>query len=493
MGDFPAYPALSITPMASPLDMAGKAAALNGQLLQNTGMGLEQHYTRLSAMFRAGMASLNADGTADPQAVKNGITDMVKNGIISPTEGATALTSVPNDPKAAGAWLRSNLAGVGNNLAAITPHMQSFDTGAGAVYRQDNPYAAGGNQTPTQINEGQSVTDATAIVSWQDPKTGQIVMGTKAQQLAALGVNAAPQVTEAGAQPAAQPPQQPVQGVPAPDPIAATPLPPTGQDVAAQTMAALGKPNMLTGKKPVVAANPLTGAQPTQVNTPAPGTGGTPMVQDPQRPVYQADNATNFQADVNAGTGPQMQTRIDNLHELAGTIDDAYTGGAQDTKVWAEKLAAAVGVPIDYGATGSDIMHKLSQQAASYLPGSGASDAARAAAMGMTPNGDMTEDAIRSTTAMVLGKAQFDAQFAKDALAWQQAGGDPTNNYAAFKSQYADTHPGPMLYAMLAMRETGDVKGFNRMLDYIKSLPASERAKVSAQIGILKGQMNGQQ
>ena len=29
-------------------------------------------------------------------------------------------------------------------------------------------------------------------------------------------------------------------------------------------------------------------------------------------------------------------------------------------------------------------------------------------------------------------------------------------------------------------------------MDYIKGLPASERAKVSAQIGVLKGQINGQ-
>ena len=471
MADFSSYPALDIQQMASPLDMASKAAALNGQLLTNTGMGLAQHYTRLSAMARAGASLLNPDGTADPATVKNSITDMVKNGIITASEGATALTSIPNDPKMAGQKVRELLAGVGNNLDAITPHMEGFDTGAGTVYRNTKPFAAGGNQTPAQITKGISPESAKAYESWKSA-TGQTHVGTHEQFLADVGANGNPIIAPpgwtpdaapaAGAAPAAA--QPPVTKSGATPPVSTTQLPPTGQDMASATMAALGTTNKLTATAPAPSVNrmlpPAAAVPPVQpvagqgaAPVAAPGAIGTPITIDSQQAIGQTANATNYQADVDAGSGPAMQTRIDNLHELAGTIDQAFTGGLQGQKAYAEKLMADIGSPFDSGASGSDILHKLSEQAASYLPGAGATDAARSQAMGMTPNGDMTKDAIKTTTAMVLGKAQYDQQYSKDLVAWKAAGGDATNDYASFKTQYADTHPGPMLYAAMAMRE----------------------------------------
>ena len=463
MATFDAYPALDIKPMASPLDLAGKAAELNGQLLTNTGMGLDQHYTRLGAMFRAGMGVLNPDGTADPQTVKNLITDQVKLGNISATEGATLLTSVPGDSKSAGSWLRSNLAGVGNNLAAITPMLGLQDTGSGLAPFQSNAFAAGGATGAIVQNtqKGMDPNAAGALVTVTNPD-GSSTRSTAGQASSAVGGHPnATSLPTFDSPPASG--ETPAQGVPAPLPIAQTTLPPAGPQVAADAMTAIGNPNMLT--TPATPGNQLAGT-------------GAPITIPAAADAIHKQNTDFYTADIAAGNDPSLAASVGNLQGIVAASATANTGAASG---WIQNIARVLNLGDMGNASDLEIMNKESGMLSQQLGAMGQqTDAGAAQQLLITPNGQMTPGAIKATAALTMGLLQYKINMAKASQDWASQNGQNSiaPNYGEFRQQYIDTAPSPLILA-LPMMPRAQQEG---IIKYIKTLPDDQKNKLWAQL-----------
>ena len=460
MAEFSAYPALNVNPPPNMLDMAGKAAALNGQLLQNTGMGLEQHMTRMATLARAALTAINPDGTADPAKLKAVVLDQHAVGNINAQESANAIVAINglSDPVAAGNWTRAQVAGIGNAIDAVSQHMLMYNFGDRQLPGNTNQFASGGLTIPSGTM-GMTPEGANGLVTVQNPDGSTSTM-TAAQAATRVGGNpnasvggGLPQFGPTGPQPA-QTGQPKAAPLPAASPVTAAPVAPSGPQIAQSAMTAIGAApmpaNALTGGNAMTAgAAPVATGQP--INIPA----GTLEL------VKQNTDARN--QDIAAGTDPNIPGAIGNLQAITAGSGDVITGpGSQ----WITTLGKIFGTP---GATERDIMDKEQGMLAQVLGSSGSgTDANAMAILHITPGAStQTPAAIRTTAALTLGALKY-----KMALAKAASSATDVAHYNDARSAFIASNPTPLMYALPSMPKAQQAE----IWKYVSTLPDAEQA-----------------
>lgn len=444
----PAYQAaVRANPQAASVgagDAFAQAQDLNGKLLANTGAGLTQHFTRLSALYNGIQAEITNGGGKgiSPQTYKNTVLDFMKQGLITPQDAANAYTGVSDDPLQNAKLAQSALAGVTQGLNAITPAYQAYQTGAGQVVGQTNPNALGGASVPN-ITTGLSAAQLATPVTWTDANNQQH-QGTLAQMLGQQGVPTAPQVSQGV--PAATTQQSPGYG-----PAGLAPIGPQGGQ----------------GTAPAASSVPAG----------APGTGGTPIAGPaPGVADIQTANTNAYVADQNDASN--INPQITALTDLLAAAPNAGTGPEADKQKYLSGLGQELGI-IDDGTSATElaIMDKAqSQLITNGLTGLGqATDAKMFEAAAGTPGKTMTPQAIAATGAMVLGNLLYKKQLGVIGQSLVTRTGSAVGYLAA--KQALQNHTSPLILSLPYMPYAQK----QNLLKYMRSLPAADQAQLDKQ------------
>ncbi len=472
MAEFSAFPSLSVNvpQPANILDMAGKAAQLHQTLLQNTGLGLDQHFKRLGALAKGAMDLLNPDGSIDPGSLQDYIKNQTVLGNIMPDEATKLYLSVPNDPMKAGSVMRQLVGGVADSLAAITPHMGYQSTGDGSIPVQDNAFASGGSNMPS-VHNGLSADAANSpvMVTNSDGSTMQLTARDAATYLGghpgstATNINGKTVTFDSS-------------GFTQFGPKPATPAGFTPEGAAAAITAAAPPVggNALTGQAPN-ALVPATGAAPA---APVAQPTGGPITTAAQAPALRTQATTFIADDIKAGTDPSIASSLGNIQGIGAASDDAVTSAGAGWRASAEKALGLFNIVSDAGASNKEIFDKETGMLASAIGANGGSgtDAAMMQQLRITPNSEMTPLAIKTTAAMVGGLLQWKIDLASAATAWNANGGK-VDEYAAFRADFIANHPSPIVLAI------GNMPGSQQrsLLKFAATLPADQMDKFVAQ------------
>jgi hypothetical protein len=430
MATFDAYPAQKVATPAAPnlMGMANNAAQLNQTLVQTTGMNLDQHFKRLGALANGMSALINPqNGTADPAAVKNGIIDAVKQGILTKEEGAKQYTSVPSDPTQAGTWLRSHIAAVGAGINAIQPHLQPYNMGGYQAVGNSNPIAAGGASVPG------------GAYSMTPGQAASPVSTTNAQ---------------------GQPVYQTLGGF-------------------AATHGAMGNP-----LAPIQRPSPQQGPQ-AQAAPAAPG--GATVGASPADQAYFQKSAEAFASDQRMVQ--DYPNKMANLDELASELGNVNGGPGAEMQAKVGALLGQVGINLgEKQATAANIMDKVTAMLAQggTLTGAPGSDKQLFTAMHATPNKSMTPAAAAASVALLKGQLLYK----QNAVQEFNATGKPPQEYNKwFSSFYQSSAPSPLVLAVASGNMPQAVK--DTLKSYVMKLPKNQQIALGKQFLAYQKDQNG--
>lgn len=417
------------------VDAFQAAQNVNNTVLQGTGMSLEQHLTRMKNIAN-GLQSLlaNSGGKGIPRSdMINAIVTQLKNKTITPEEAAGAASSVTNDPIQNAKIVAEMEASMGQNIAAVTPVVNTLQTGSGTIADQTNPGTPSGAYVPNVVY-GVPQSQLAQPTSYTDSKS-QTVNTTFGGYDAVTGQPTAPQIGG---------------GIAAPPGAPQAPL------------AQIGAPGE---------ARPAAPQQPGVIMGPAPG------VAD-----VQHFNAQQYNQDVQAGSN--IAPRISALQELAAAAPGAGTGPASNETAMLRGLGQEFNINVGTDqATQEQVMNKATNMLVnSGLSGLGTpTDAKMMEVIGATPNSKMTPEAVGATVAMTYGSALYQQNLAQAAQDWVNQGGSPAQ-YPQFKLRYQATEPSPLVLAMPYMPPAA----FQSVYKYIKTLPAKDQAIINSQVAAMQ-------
>lgn len=116
--------------------------------LQNQGINQHNAIERLKWTYDSTGALLAKPGGATRADVIDGIADAVKEGILSPKEGANIVPTIPSTAPQIQQWLKMNYAKANAGIQAVIPHVSIADNGKYQIAYNTNP--AGGSVGPMQ-------------------------------------------------------------------------------------------------------------------------------------------------------------------------------------------------------------------------------------------------------------------------------------------------------------------------------------------------------
>jgi len=468
MAQFTAMPALQQqVPTPNLMDLANKAASLNGQLIANTGANLAQHYKRMQGLT-SGMMGMYVDAKGGPisrDAIVSFAIKAAKNGLVNPSESANFIAGIPKDQSQMQSYVRKVYSGFQNNAAVLGEQIQNINIGDRTVSANANPLARGGVQrvdgklgmSPGQAGSPTTFTDSTGTP--QQTTVGAYNRG--------LGQDIGSHFTRTG-QPAGQG-------------ITQTSLAPSPQQIAVDTNYALfpqgNGGNQLTAAP---GGNPFNGH--TRGDIPS-IPGAAPGVVEAQKASAQASTSTWTSDQAVVG---DYSKNMSTITDLIAELNDANTGPLSDYMAKINSIAAQVGLNVGEGqATAVNIMHK----ATAMLAGSGTvtgnpnTDQSLMNALNSTPNTGMTYNAASGAVAMIKGQWDYKRRMVE---AFQNSGKSPME-YNRFRIQYQKIAPSPLILALASGDVPDSVK--QNLEKYIGKLPKPQRLSLQKQAASLA---NGQ-
>ncbi|HUN00403.1 MAG TPA: hypothetical protein PLI96_07965 [Halothiobacillus sp.] len=414
-------------------DAFKQANELNSQVLQNTGLTMQQHFARLKALADGVVPLLlNApqNGGVPAADFKSAILSAFKDGTINASEAAQEMAQVSPDPKANFQRVQQLDSSVSNGIQALAPHLITLSTGSGTVTGQDNPYAPGGAYVPNIVN-GVPQSQLVTPTSYTNANN-QTVNTTLGGYAGAVGQPTAPVIGGGIAGGAPQQPQQP-----------SGPLP------------VIGTPNA-----PAQAQPATLGA----IMGPAPG------VVDVQK-----NNVDSYNSDVQAATN--IAPQVSSLTEILAEAPSAMTGPESGKTAYLSGIASQFGLSNGNTATAEQIVAKgtamLSGQSLSNTGPN--TDAGLMNAIGATPGAHMTLGAVQATGAMVLGTKLYQQRLGQLAQQKYGATGSPTD-YLLFKQQYQQ-NTSPLIQSLPYM----PAPQRQALLSYFKTLPTADQTRLNDQ------------
>lgn len=471
------YPETAIQPPQAPnlLGMANQAAQLNNALLQNTGMGLEQHYKRLQGLSSAleGMYVDNGQKPLSRQTVVNGALDAAKNGLVTPSEAATFIGGMPEDPAQLQGYVRNIYAGVQNNAAALGKAMTMLPGGDVNYYRNTNSLALGGVTVPQGVHQGLPPTVAASPnnVTLPNAEIAQTTVGDRAR---AAGMDTGSHLMGA---PAVSNNLTAPRGATSPSGITESTIQFSPAQLGQMSTNALAA----TPSAPPSAALTSHAPQVRGIVAPSPAEVAVMNASGTDYSAAQREDR-NFT--------PNMATMDETIAELA----NASTGPAADVVAKAGALLNQAGINIGQGvSTANQLMDKATALMArnGTITGNARSDQDLRAAFEMTPNSKMTPAAAAGAVAIIQGQMEYK----HIAIQMAQAEGvKPQDFNHWYTTTYQANAVSPIILAAANPNMPTEVK--NTLKNYIYGLKDKDPAafaSLAKQAQQLKAQRNGGQ
>lgn len=435
---------LAADPRASLAAVQSSQAGQNNQATQLTNQQQQIQNGLSHLTYAANLATGYAESPPTKKQVISDLADGMNEGTIDATTAAKMASDPPFDaPQSVqqAYWkqkAQASSAAIGQ-VSRFLPTQVPIGAGGSTIVGQGNPLAPGYTAPGSVVTNSPSAEFQSTLQTVQLPD-GSSFTGTPAQIQAKLG-SALPAATitpPGGAAPSGYGPQglTPI-GAPSPQ--------------AAPTPAAPGP----QGGGIVVPAGAATSAA-TLAN----------------------DQTTQFSNDV--ASGANNAQAMSNIYEIGAAAKGANTGPGSAREAGINALGAEVFGGNAGQATDEQILAKASGMlTAANLTNFGASsDAKLGAAMGITPNGTMTEQGVSATLAMTAGTRLYGQYKAEAAQAWKQQGGnpaDPNNGYNAFQLQFQRT-TSPLILSIPFMPPTQ----LQQLQTYVHSLPRAQQVQFNA-------------
>lgn len=109
--------------------------------LQNQGIEQDNAIRRLTYVGNSTGALLAKPGGADRGDVIDELTDAVKDGVMTPSEAAAVVPTIPQNGPQLQQWLKMHYAGAQRSIQALLPHVQVLDNGKYQIAYNSNPVA----------------------------------------------------------------------------------------------------------------------------------------------------------------------------------------------------------------------------------------------------------------------------------------------------------------------------------------------------------------